>query len=101
MQTIELDATDWATPLDFIEALQKALNAPEWCGTNIDAINELMIWGLEAGELAAPYVVSISGVGAAPSEVQEYVALQARCVKDAREEKKARYGTDINVSIKY
>ncbi len=99
LRTIELDASVWNTPLDFIVALQKALNAPEWCGTNVDAINELMIWGLEAGELPPPYVVRISGVSAAPEDVQNYVAIQAEYVQEARAEKDIRDGEDINVSI--
>jgi hypothetical protein len=101
MQTIELDASDWKTPLDFIHALQKALNAPEWCGSNIDAINELMIWGLGAGELPPPYVVRISRVYIAPKEVQEYITLQTKCVSAARAEKSMRDRSDIHVSIEY
>ena len=101
MRTIGLDASDWKTPLDFIRALQKVLNAPEWCGSNVDAINELMVWGLGAGELPPPYVVEISRVSATPKEVQDYIGLQARHVQKARDEKKARYGIDVNVSINY
>ena len=100
MRTIELDASDWQMPLDFIIALQKALNAPEWCGSNVDAINELMVWGLGAGELPAPYVVRIARTSAAPEEVRDYIALQARCLREARAEKNARDGYDTDVSIK-
>jgi hypothetical protein len=99
MRTIELDASDWQTPLDFIIALQKALNAPEGCGSNVDAINELMVWGLGAGELSAPYAVRISGASAAPEGVQDYIALQAQCLQEARAEKNARDGYDADVSI--
>ncbi|HVW74436.1 MAG TPA: barstar family protein [Rhizomicrobium sp.] len=99
MRTIELDASDWTTPVDFIRALQIALDAPEWCGSNVDAINELMIWGLGAGELPPPYVVKISKVSASPQEVQAYIALQAKCVREARAEKHARDGADTDVSI--
>lgn len=98
---VELDASGWLTIVDFIDALRRALNAPEWCGSNVDAINELMIWGLEAGELAPPYVVNIAGLAATPSEVRDYVALQAECVQKARAEKKWRDGSDIDVSTKY
>ena len=101
MRTIELDASDWKTPLDFIRALQKALNAPEWCGSNVDAVNELMIWGLSAGELPPPYVVKITRASTAPKEVQDYIALQAKHVQKARAEKNVRDGRDVNVSIKY
>ena len=101
MRTIELDASGWKTPLDFIKALQEALNAPVWCGSNVDAINELMVWGLGAGELLAPYIVNISGLSVTPGEVQRYVALQARTIKEARAEKTKRDGTDVNVRIKF
>jgi hypothetical protein len=59
-----------------------------------------MVWGLGAGELPGPYVVSISRTSAAPEDVQHYIALQARCLKEARAEKNARDGYDIDVSIK-
>lgn len=101
MRTIELDASGWKTPIDFIGALQKALNAPEGCGFNVDAINELMVWGLEAGELSPPYVINIVGVAAAPGEVRDYIALQAECVQQACAEKRDRDGTDVEVSIRY
>ena len=101
MLTIELDASDWKTPLDFVNALQKALNAPEWCGSSVDAINELMIWGLGAGELPPPYVVKISGASFTPKEVRDSIALQARSVQEARAEMNARDGRDIDVSINY
>jgi hypothetical protein len=99
--TIELDASDWKTPTDFLRALQKALNAPEGCGSNVDAINELMVWGLGAGELPPPYVVKISRASLVPKNVQDYIALQATSVQAARVEKRMRDGTDINVSIEY
>ena len=99
MRIIELDAGDWQAPLDFIDALREALNAPEWCGSNVDAINELMIWGLGAGELPPPYLVKISRTSVTPKEVQDYIALQAMCVQEARAEKNARDGEDIDVSI--
>ncbi len=101
MRIIELDASCWETPLDFIRALQRALDAPFWCGSNVDAINELMVWGLGAGEVPPPYVVHISSAAAAPKEVQRYIAQQAKFVLKARAEKKLRGGIDVNVSIKF
>ena len=101
MRVVELDASGWVTALDFIRALQKALHAPAWCGSNVDALNELMIWGLGAGELTPPYLVKISGAGKAPEEVQEHIVLVAKYVQKAREEKMARDGQDTDVSIKY
>jgi hypothetical protein len=101
MRIVELDASVWRTDLDFIRALQKALNAPDWCGSNVDAINELMIWGLGTGELPPPYIVQISGAANAPKEVQDYIALTANYVREARQEKVTRSGVDIEVSIKY
>jgi len=101
LRIVELDATDWKTPVDFVRAIQRALDAPEWCGSNVDAINELMIWGLRAGELPPPYVVKIFGVSATPQEVQDYIALQARCVQQAREEKMGRDGYDTEVRIEF
>ena len=71
MRTIELDALGWRTPIDFLSALKKALLAPEWCGSNPDAITELMVWGLGPDAMQPPYVVQISNVASAPEEVRE------------------------------
>lgn len=101
MRVIELDASEWTRPLDFVRAIQKALNAPEGCGSNVDALNELMIWGLGAGELPPPYVVNISKLSIAPKDVRDYVEAQAKYVQEARDEKIARDGIDIDVTIKY
>jgi hypothetical protein len=101
MRVVELDASGWVTALDFIKALKKALHAPAECGSNVDALNELMVWGLGMGELAPPYVVQISGMGKAPKEVQEHVALVANYVQEARKEKYVRDGYDTDVCIKY
>jgi len=97
VRTIELDASRWTTPLEFKEGSERT----KMCGSNVNAINELMIWGLGAGEVPPPYIVKISRASAAPKEVQDYVALQARSVQKARAEKKTRDGRDVNVSIEY
>jgi len=101
MRTIEIDASRWNTALDFIRALQSALSAPEWCGSNVDALMELMVWGLGAGEFAPPYVVRISGADKAPQEVRDHIALIVDHVRRARAEKVARDGEDVDVTISY
>ncbi|MDP1964338.1 MAG: hypothetical protein Q8K93_19320 [Reyranella sp.] len=99
MQVFNLDARDWQTPLDFYDALKSALSAPEWCSSSLDAIMELMVWGL--GGQPPPYVVQISGVDDAPREVREEISLIAEHVQKARAEIQARDGKDVDVSIKY
>jgi hypothetical protein len=101
MRIVELDASSWTTTLDFIRALQRALNAPKECGSNVDALNELMVWGLGMGELPPPYIVQIPGTANAPKDVRDHIALIANYVQKARKEKMARDGYDIEVSIQY
>lgn len=101
MHIIELDASGWGNALDFIRALQRGLNAPEWCGSNVDALNELIVWGLGAGETPPPYIVQTLGAAKAPQEVQDHIAEVAYYVQKARREKMARDGEDVDVSIKF
>jgi hypothetical protein len=101
MRTINLDARDWRTPVDFLSAPKSALMAPEWCGSSPDAINELMVWGLGPGVMQPPYVVRISNAASAPTKVREHISLVARCVREAREDHVERDGTDVDVSISY
>jgi hypothetical protein len=101
MRVVELDASDWKTPADFINALKKALDAPFWCGNNVDAINELMVWGLgPVNELPPSCAVNISNISRVSDEVRRYIVLQAECVHKALKERKERDGINLDVSIK-
>jgi hypothetical protein len=99
MRIVKLDAIGWKTSLDFLTALKVALNAPEWCGSSPDAINELMVWGLDGEVLAPPYIVEIANAAKAPVEVRDYITLIADCVQDAREEFNRRNIEDIDVGF--
>jgi hypothetical protein len=100
MRVVPLEAVTWGSALDFLVALKSALNAPPCCGDSPDAINELMVWGLDPQVLEPPYEIQISGLDRAPKEVQEYVALTIECVNRARQEYNVRNGGDIDVSFK-
>jgi len=84
MKVINLDCRTWQTPLDFYEAMLKALQAPAWHGQSVAALCDSMIGGGING-LEPPYVIRIRGIGSLPSDVREHVERLARTLtKDWR-----------------
>jgi hypothetical protein len=39
MKIIEIDASGWKTVVDFLEALKRAIGAPDWHGLSPDAFD--------------------------------------------------------------
>jgi hypothetical protein len=95
---INLNGSTWRRATDFLAALKDALGAVEGCGWNADAMVDLMVYG-GMSRIEPPYVVRVSEVGSAPSEVRDHVALIAGVIAEARAWKKAHYGKDVEVSI--
>ena len=98
MRIIELEATSWKTPADFLSALKVALGSPEWHGSNLDAFLDSMIWG-GINPIEPPYLVRIVGVANAPGAVIDTIRQLAEAVQKAREEHIARTGTDVDVTL--
>jgi hypothetical protein len=84
MRVIELDASKWTTPLDFILAIGEAVGA-EHGVTNVNALLEYMVWDWEGmGGIEPPYVVRIVNAANIPSDVQDEIALVASLVKESQ-----------------
>ena len=98
MQTIELNAANWKTVLDFYHAVFAAVGAPKWHGESPDALIDSMIWG-GINAIDPPYKIKIPGLGSVPKDVYEHVDLVKRAVADARTEYCRRRNADIDVSI--
>ncbi|WP_296379709.1 hypothetical protein [Reyranella sp.] len=98
LPTIQLSAGAWKEAVDFVDALKGALGAIKGCGSSLDAMIDLMVYG-GMSRIEPPYVVEISEVDAAPQEVRDHIALIAQAVATARKWKKERYGDDVEVSI--
>jgi hypothetical protein len=98
MRTIELNAANWKTVLDFYHAVLTAVGAPKWHGESPDALIDSMIWG-SINAIDPPYTIKISGVRSVPKDVHEHINLVKRAVADARTEYCRRRNADIDVTI--
>jgi hypothetical protein len=98
MRVIELDASSWTTPLDFLRALRAAIGAPEEHGWSPDAFVDSMIWG-GMNCIEPPYMVKVIKTQGIPGDVTSYITLIASVIKAGRESRCSRHGTDVEVSL--
>lgn len=82
MQIVELHAENLVTALDFAGALKKAIGAPDWHGSSVDAFLESMIYTDGINALKAPYTIRISGVDQAGPEAQRMIRLLAQVINE-------------------
>lgn len=96
MQIVELHADGWVTAVDFMNALKKAIGAPDWHGSSEGAFLDSMIYHDDINTLKAPYTIRISGVAKAKPEAQDAVRLLARLINEGGA---SDLGTDLEVTI--
>jgi hypothetical protein len=94
MRIIELDAGGWLTPRDFLDAVRRAIGAPEGQCSDIDAIVASIVRG---GSVKPPYTIRV--VGAANSEVKTEIEALAKALKDARLWRHNHRHDDVEVAI--
>jgi hypothetical protein len=75
MQIIELHADGWITAVDFLNALKKAIGAPDWHGSSVDALLDSMIYHDDINALKSPYSIRIIDVDKAEQEAQDAIRL--------------------------
>jgi hypothetical protein len=95
---IQLSGRAWNEPIDFVDALKGALGAIRGCGSSVDAMIDLMVYG-GMSRIEPPYVVRISDVAKAPQAVRDHIFRIAQAVSTARQWKEEHYGEDVEVSI--
>jgi RNAse (barnase) inhibitor barstar len=96
MQIVELHADDWVTATDFMNSLKKAIGAPDWHGSSVDAFLDSMIYHDDINALKSPYTIRISGVDKAKPEAQDAIGLLARLINELGASDR---GTDLEVTI--
>jgi RNAse (barnase) inhibitor barstar len=79
VKLIELDASEWRTPLDFYDALLSSLGAPDWHGRNINALIDSMVGG-DINAVEPPYRIEVTGLSKASEEafdelIQSFAAI--------------------------
>ena len=95
---IVLDASGWAMPNDFYEALLPKLGAPLWHGHNVNALVESMIYG-GINSLEPPYIVKIIGLASAPVRVRQEVGWTRDDVERHLKEFRNAHGHDVGVTF--
>ena len=80
MQIVDLHADDWVSVLDFVNALKKAIGAPDWHGDGVDAFLDSMIYHDDINELRSPYTIRIGGLDKAKPEAKDAIRLVARLI---------------------
>ncbi len=98
MRVIELDASNWKTMLDFMEALKTAIGAPSWHGSNVNAFIDSMIWG-GINSVEPPYTVRITNTSGIPSDVADVIRGFSSAIREHREWRLRHRGDDIDVSL--
>jgi Barstar (barnase inhibitor) len=71
MRVVELQAEGWVSAMDFVDALKRAIGAPDWHGNGIDAFLDSMICHDEMNALKSPYTIRINGAGKAGAEAYD------------------------------
>jgi hypothetical protein len=82
--------------MDFLNALKKAIGAPDWHGSSPDAFLDSMIYHDEINALRAPYTIAISGANKAKPEAQDAIRLLARLINERGASDR---GTDLEVTM--
>lgn len=98
MRTIELDAANWKTVLDFYHAFLAAISASARHGMSPDALVDSMIWGA-INAVGPPYTVRILGLSTALKEVRDHVELVKDVLVEGRIYRKRHNGDDVEVSM--
>jgi len=98
MRTIELDASEWKTSDDFVNALKSAIGAPDWHGSSANAfVDSMGTGGINAVE--PPYMVRVVNARRLGQDVVELIAAISSAVEKRRLNEAARSGADVMVSL--
>ena len=96
MRIIELDAGGWLTPLDFLDAVRRAIGAPERQRLDVDAIVDSMVRG---GSVQPPYTIRVVGTAKVDPKIKTEIKTLAKALKDARQWRANHRYDDIEVAV--
>lgn len=98
MRLIELDAQNWQSFHDYLDAMKTALGSPEWHGNNVDAFLDSMVWG-GINMVEPPYTVRIKNTTGLRIDILEEIEILKKCIEKHRAESVTRRGYDVEVNI--
>jgi len=90
MRIIELDAHNWNSVNDYLDALRTALGSPEGHGSSIDAFLDSMIYG-GMNRLNPPYTIQLRNTKGLPRDVLDQIQLLKQSLLKQR--------GDVDVSV--
>jgi hypothetical protein len=99
MKILNLDASQWKSPVDFYAAVNAAVKAPEGYSHGVNALFEAMIWDHAGDPDYPPYAVRIYNLPAAPQDVQDEVSLIAKLVPEVLTEFQQRKGRSFPLAF--
>lgn len=98
MQEITLDAEGWKGCQDFYDAMFRAIGAPSWHGTSVNALIDSMLWG-GVNALEPPYRVKVINTRHLPADVMDELMLARKGLAIGREDFRLQEGHDVGVSF--
>jgi len=98
IKIIQLDAINWHTVLDYINAMRSAIGAPKEHGNSVDAFIDSMIYG-GMNELTPPYMIAIRNWSHLPAEIMNEIKWLQAGILTHRTKFRAQYGHDVNVQL--
>jgi hypothetical protein len=98
MHTIELDASQWKTPSDFVLSLKAALGVPYWHGSTAISFADSMVAG-GVNALKPPYVINVVNTTDLAPEVMELIREISLQVEQTRTRRLARTSKNVVVSL--
>lgn len=94
MRTIELDASTWTSEQDFYDVFFTAVGAPDWHGSNLDAVEESIRDG-DINEVNPPYRIRIVRTAKANKEMKFFLSRIQSLVESLRTEE----GTPVELEL--
>ncbi len=91
---ILLDGRSWRTPLDFYQAILPQIGAPEWHGTNLNALDDSLVFG-GMNSVRPPFRFRLSNIRDLPADIREELKGLVEIVERGRDE----YGLDIDIEV--
>ena len=83
MRVIKLDASQWKMPLDFYNSLLPHLEAPNWHGTNVNALVDSMVFGNING-IEPPYKIWIVGAAGLATAARQEIDWMVEAINKAQ-----------------
>jgi len=83
MRIIELDASGCTTPLGFLDALSRAIGAPESRGLDVDAIVDSIIRN-DVNSVRPPYTIRVVGTVKLDPKIRMEIETLAKALEDTR-----------------